>query len=90
MVDHSYQTASEFSIQICYKTIPPSAESMTEAKPLMENLSKKVLIKTIETRDGNVRKTHKLSTLSLHYEYLKEVIQSAKSFSAVCLFTGDK
>ncbi|KAM9487901.1 vimentin [Clarias gariepinus] len=29
-------------------------ESMTEAKPLMENLSKKVLIKTIETRDGNV------------------------------------
>ncbi|KAF5889159.1 vimentin, partial [Clarias magur] len=28
-------------------------ESMIETKPLMENLSKKVLIKTIETRDGN-------------------------------------
>ncbi|XP_046702055.1 vimentin, partial [Silurus meridionalis] len=29
-------------------------ESMIETKPLIENLSKKVLIKTIETRDGHV------------------------------------
>ncbi|KAG7336105.1 hypothetical protein KOW79_000798 [Hemibagrus wyckioides] len=29
-------------------------ESMTETKPLIENLSKKVVIKTIETRDGQV------------------------------------
>ncbi|KAK3551667.1 hypothetical protein QTP70_020869 [Hemibagrus guttatus] len=29
-------------------------ESMTETKPVIENLSKKVVIKTIETRDGQV------------------------------------
>lgn len=49
---------------------------MMETNPLIENLSKKVVIKTIETRDGHVCKKHK--AFPIQYKYLKEDKITAK------------
>lgn len=42
---------------------------MVETRPMIENLSKKVVIKTIETRDGHVSKYRVYEALSLQYKY---------------------
>lgn len=63
---------------------------MTETKPLIENLAKKVVIKTIETRDGHVCKNHE--ALTLQYKYLKEKKSQYKMILFIfllCLIAGD-
>lgn len=56
-----------------------------ETKPLVENLTKKVVIKTIETRDGHVCKNYKALTLQNKYLKEKNQYKMIPSFSAVLL-----
>lgn len=58
---------------IWHKTSALFTESMIETKPLIENLSKKVVIKTIETRDGHVGKT------TNHFNIAIQISQRKKS-----------